>query len=233
MQKLYLYAGFATLVATASAMSDERRYSVGNISAVAVTGVNATISVGPRSGVVLTGSPRDIAQVKLVVENGELRLKPYNSDVFNWKTKLLESISIHITVHRLTEVSIAGAGNVTATGIKSKYFTVSVGGGGSFASPDADVGNIELSIGNGGTIAMGGTCNRADIGIGGSGKIEAAALKCLQTHINTTNGGEIEAYASQSATTVTAGGGAITIYGNPAKRSHTAARGGSVAYLAD
>jgi Putative auto-transporter adhesin, head GIN domain len=230
MLKFFLFAGCALVITAANTEAAERRYSVRGVSALAVTGVNATIVVGPEASLVLSGDRRDLNKVEVAVENGELRLKPYTSSVFNWKSKLLDKVSIQITVTRLTNVSIAGAGNVTASGIKSKYFDVAVGGGGTFTGLDSEVGNIEMSIGDSGSITMSGTCNRADISIGGSANIQAAELKCADTHINTTNGGNVEAYASRSAEIVTVRGGSITVHGNPAKRQTQNVQGGTVSY---
>jgi Putative auto-transporter adhesin, head GIN domain len=222
------------LVLTAASSMDiaaaERRYSISGVSAVAITGVNATIVAGPNASLVMTGEQRDLNKVKVAVENGELRLKPYNSSVFNWKTELLDKITVQITTPHLREVAIAGAGTVTASGIKEKHFEVSVGGGGTFVSLDADVQAVGTSIAGGGTITLGGNCNRADLSIGGSGTLHASTLKCESTHISLAGGGTVEAFASVSATTVTAGGGNVVIYGNPAERKTSTSRGGTVSF---
>jgi hypothetical protein len=225
-------AAFLALSAACStgAVCAERSYSISGVTAVAITGVNATIAIGPKASVVLRGDQRDLNRVEVAVENGELRLKPYNSSVFNWKSELLENITVQITVRALREVSIAGAGNVTASGITGKHFEVYLGGGGTFTGQDVDVRNVELGIAGSGTITLSGACDRADIGIGGSGKIQASALKCKSTHVSLTGGGAVETYASVSATTVIAGGGSVAVFGNPAKRDGSASRGGTVAY---
>ncbi len=211
----------------------QRTYTLPGVNALAVTGVDVTVTNGPHEALVLIGEPRDLARLKFAVENNELRLKPLNSDLTNWKSKLLKGIKVQVSLPKLATVSIAGAGSVTATGIAAKYFDVSVGGGGTFTGLDMQISDAEISVGNVGTIMLSGTCKKASIGMGGGGTIKARDFTCADIDVVTTNGGKIEAYASQSATTHIVSGGDVTIYGNPPKRGRGLVRGGTLTYAGE
>ncbi len=226
-------AGVLLCSAATLAAPVQRTYKLPGVTALAVTGVNVTVTTGPNASLTLIGEPRDLARLKFAVENNELRLKPLNSDLTNWKSKLLKGIEVQVSLPKLATVSIAGAGSVTATGIAAKYFDVSVGGGGTFTGLDMQIGDAEVSVGNVGTITLSGTCKKASIGTGGGGTIKARDFTCAEIDVVTTNGGLVEAFASQTATTHIVSGGDVTIYGNPPKRPRGLVRGGTLTYAGE
>ncbi len=219
--------------APAAAAPVERTFTLSGVTAVAITGVDASLTTGSAALLTLIGEPRDLSRLEFGVENNELSLKPLNSDITNWKSKLLKGITVQVSLPKLATVSIEGAGSVTATGIAAKYFKVSVGGGGTFTGLDAQISDAELSIGSGGSITLSGICKKASIVISGLGTIKTRNLTCADIDIATINGGRVEAFASQSATTHIVGGGDVTIYGNPPKRPRGFVRGGTLTYAGE
>jgi hypothetical protein len=220
-------AGIAA--APANAAPVERALTVPGFTAVSTAGVDVSIKVGSATSLVVIGEAAELAKLEVVVEKGELKLRPKNRG-WSWTSEGLKNVSARITTPSLTEANIAGSGSIVATGINSKKFEVSIGGSGSFTSTDARVDKADLSIGGSGNITIGGACQSADISIGGSGKVRASTLKCSRVDVSIGGSGDVEAYATEFADTSIAGGGDVAIYGNPKKRDKSIAGGGNVTY---
>jgi hypothetical protein len=106
-------------------------------------------------------------------------------------------IVIDVKTPTLSEMVLAGSGDVTATGIWGEGFHANIAGSGD--------------------MALGGQVDNVELMIAGSGDIDAADLKAKSVKVNLTGSGNMAVYASETANINIAGSGNVDCYGHPSQ----------------
>ncbi len=130
------------------------------------------------------------------------------------KLKSRESIDgsrgcrIDITVRSLSEISLAGSGDIEVSRITGNSFDCSLAGSGS----------IELE----------GEVDEVDVSMSGSGDIDARELIAERADVSISGSGDIDVYASEWLDASVSGSGDIRYFGNPAERDRHVSGSGSI-----
>ena len=100
-----------------------------------------------------------------------------------------------LTVTKLDDVSLSGAGSITAQGIKSTGLSVMLSGAGS--------------------MTIGGSAQSQTVIVSGLGSYQAKGFQTASTQVTISGAGSAVVSASQTLNAVVSGAGSITYYGSP------------------
>lgn len=150
---------------------------------------SADISIGSPQSVSVTFDDNLIDDVITEVKNGVLKVHvedSYSSNV---------GLSIKIVTESLENISVSGAGTVTAKDIVAEDFSTNISG----------VGKIRLA----------GEASTLKAQISGAGSLDAEDLKTMAAGVSISGVGKANIHCSQSVNAKISGAGKINIYGNP------------------
>ena len=202
----------AALVALPAAAA-ERDFQVSNFNELGVVGpYDVTVVSGRAPTVHATGEQPDLDELKVEVKSGRLEIGP--RDRLQWKVfKISKPVHIRVTVPSLSEVGLAGSGDINVDRLKGGKVSASVAGSGNLSVGTIDSRNAALSIAGSGDLVAAGRCDSADLSIAGSGDIRAAGLKCQSLSASVAGSGDIAAAASRTAKVSIMGSGDVTVTG--------------------
>ena len=106
-----------------------------------------------------------------------------------------QTILYRLTVRRIDEIGISGAGQVMASGIQTDRFAAVLSGAG--------------------TIAAAGSVDRQTLSLSGAGRYEAANLSSRLADVTISGAGHATIRASRRIEGVISGSGVLEYYGNP------------------
>lgn len=179
-------------------------------------------SVGPQDIVITQGdayevrsegSPEALGLLEVVVEDGELIIRPKGEYGFGFDWGRLSSAKFHVTMPRLEQVSVAGSGNVTVDRIEGEDFAATIAGSGTLAIAALAVDEAEFQIGGSGNLSVSGTAREADISIGGSGEIQAQGLSVQTADVSIAGSGDVDLTVQEDAGVSIMGSGDVNILG--------------------
>ncbi|MES2634278.1 MAG: head GIN domain-containing protein [Pseudomonadota bacterium] len=159
--------------------------------------------------------------VESSVAKGTLRLKPIRKNLrLDGRT-----LKIVVTAKEIHELGVSGAGNITATGLKSPRLELEIAGSGTIDAKQVQTDVLEVSIGGSGTIKVGGTTRQFTAEIAGSGDIEAQQLKADEAKVSIAGSGNASLWPVSSLKASIAGSGDVEYYGDPKMTSSIAGAG--------
>ncbi|MEG1563749.1 MAG: head GIN domain-containing protein [Bacteroides sp.] len=212
-----------------------KKVKVDNFSKISLTGspdIIYTQSDGKPS-VQIYGSDNIVNIVKTVVEGETLVVKFSNNTIIQNSGKL----EIRVSTPKLTEVNVAGSGDITlVNGIKEeKSLSFTITGSGGINGSGISCRNLSLSVqGSGdirlsrianeetrvnvigsGDIELEGNSRVAEFNVNGSGNINAETLKVENLNARVSGSGDISCYATKNLKARVIGSGEIAYKGNP------------------
>lgn len=203
----------------------EMTYQLANFERISTTGPQEVeVTFGETFAVHAEGA---IGQLEVVVEDGELVIRPRNGGDWDWGD--FDSTKINVTMPRLTRVSLSGTGDIAIDQIKGERFSGVIAGGfdGNIRIGQLEVDQAEFTINGLGDIEVAGTARSTNMTINGVGEIQAGDLR-TQTAVIAVNGpGDVELAVEQEANVSVRGPGEVDIEG-PARCTISTAGPGSV-----
>ena len=202
----------------------EMVYRVADFERIAATGPqDVEIEFGETFSVRADGA---VSRLQVVVENGELVIRPRDGTGWEWSD--FASTKIHVTMPRLTRVSLTGSGDITIDRVKGDSFSALVDGfGGSILVDGLEVDQAEFTINGPGDIEAAGTARATRMTINGPGEIQAGELRSQTAAIKVNGPGDVELAVEQEADISVQGPGEVDIDG-PARCSISTSGPGSV-----
>lgn len=201
-----------------------RSYAVRDFDAVALGGTgDVEVRVGGDWSVTATGAPEVLD--KLVIERDGDTLKLGRKRGTSWGKG--DKVRFTVTMPRIEEASIGGAGSITVDRVPSGNFEGNIGGSGRLDIRNLAVDKAEFAIGGSGTVLASGRARALEATIGGSGNLQLKPLSTETAEITIAGAGNVEATASRTADVTILGSGNVTI-GGGAKCSTTKMGGGTV-----
>jgi hypothetical protein len=197
-----------------AAAADSQTYAVVPFEEVSTVGPqDVVIEIGDTQSVRAEGSRDALSQLEAVVENGRLTIRPKNEfrAGFNWGR--LQSATFFVTVPKLTSVALAGSGDVRVGHIEGDRFEGSVAGPGELSIGLLQVDDADLSIAGPGSLVVAGASDQARVSIGGSGEVDAAALKSETATISIGGSGDVALTVESRARISVMGSGDVQIIG--------------------
>lgn len=152
---------------------------------------NVTVTVGGRQSVVVRADSKLINDVTTRVVDGTLTIADTGSFTAT------SPMSVEVSVPSLTALELSGSGQISVSGIKAQWLTVTI-------------------TGNGLLYAIGSTA-QLDVTLSGEGTAQLNQLVADNVSALVTGAGLIEVIARASLVAVIPGDGAIIYGGNPAQ----------------
>ena len=207
----------ALLAATAPAQAAERRFTVSGFEKVQVEGpFQITLTTGKGSNAVATGSAQALDRVSVQVEGRTLRIRP-NRSAWGSAPKPGEGgVSIALSTHELTSVTVAGSGSLSVDKARGMRFDAALSGSGRIAIGSIDVDKLNLQLFGAGSIAASGKTKTLRAAITGQGTLDAAALSADDADIAADTTGTIALGVRRAVKIASSGAGDVTIGGAPA-----------------
>jgi hypothetical protein len=214
-------------VPVAAAQESDQTYEVAEFDHISTVGPqDVAVTFGETFSVRSEGSAEALGQLEVVVDDGELTIRPKNRLRTDWPR--LASATFYITVPRLERVAQAGSGNVRVDRIEGDSFEGAIAGSGELAIDALEVDEAEFSIaGTGSVVVAAGAARETDISIGGRGEVRAAGLRSDVASISIGGVGEVALTVEDEAQVSIMGSGDVDITG-PARCSVSRMGGGEV-----
>ncbi len=198
---------------TESSVEGSLTYQVAAFDEISSVGPQEVIiQLGERATVRSEGSTAALAAFEVVVEDGELVIRPKSGrDQFD--RDALEGVTFVITVPRLIGVALAGSGNMSIDRIENGEFTGTIAGSGDLSIGHMAVDQSTFAIGGSGAIRAQGSSRRTMVEIGGSGEIDGNGLTSETASVEIAGSGDVALNVSRSAEISIVGSGDVEISG--------------------
>lgn len=193
-------------------VSKEER-SVGEFKTLSVKGsMNVYVTQGPVKSAVIEAEDNIIPLILLEKQGDELvvRTKPHTSI----DTK--RDIKVYVTTPNLSEIQLAGSGDIKLENKISNpdAIEVSVSGSGN-VSGALNAPHVKGSISGSGDMSLSGESKELEIGIAGSGNFKGEDLMAETANINIAGSGNANVHASVTLDAKIAGSGNVYYKGSP------------------
>jgi hypothetical protein len=210
-------AALALLAAATPAQAAERRFTVSGFEKVQVEGpFRVTVATGKGSGAVATGSAQALDRVSVQVEGRTLRIRP-NRSAWGAPPRAGEGgVSIALTTHDLSTVSVAGSGSLSVDKARAMRFDAALSGSGQIAIAGVEADRLNLQVLGAGSIKVAGKAKSLRATVTGQGALEAAGLTADDAEIAADTSGTIALGVRRAAKIAASGAGDVTIAGTPA-----------------
>jgi hypothetical protein len=214
-------------VPVAAAQAANSDYDVGDFDQVSTIGPqDVAITIGETYSVRSEGAPEALGQLEVLVDDGELTIRPKDARRTNWHS--LSSATFYVTMPRVERIAQAGSGDVRVDRIEGDSFEGAIAGSGELAIDVLEVEEADLSIAGTGTVAVAaGTAEETEVSIGGRGEVRAAGLRSETASISIGGVGEVALTVEEEAEISIMGSGDVEISG-PARCSVSRMGGGEV-----
>lgn len=189
-------------------------------------------SIGPQDLQVTFGDAFSVraegstADLEVVVENGELVVRPRDGIGSNWNE--LDETTLFVTLPKLTRMHLNGSGEILLDQVTGDSFEALIEGfPGEMHIEGLQVGEAEFTINGGGTIAASGTAGATRVTINGIGEVQAGDLQSQRAAVTVRGPGDVELAVQEEANVSVLGPGEVDIDG-PARCTVSTSGPGSV-----
>ncbi len=173
------------------------------------------------------GSPEALGLLEVVVDDGELIIRPKGDYGLGFDWDRLSSAKFHVTMPRLQQLSVAGSGNVTVDRVEGDDFSANIAGSATLAIAALAVDEANFRIGGSGNVVAAGTAREANVSIGGSGEVQADKLSVETAEVSIAGSGDVALTVQEEADISIMGSGDADISG-PARCSVSRMGSGNV-----
>lgn len=150
--------------------------------------------------------------------SGRVNLSGLNGGTFTLIASGSGRTELSGRVDRLN-AQLTGSGAVSATGLGIGDANINLTGSGSMVLGTVSGRSLSAHLHGSGQIEAGGTVEKLNASVHGSGGANFARLSSLTADLSTHGSGDISVIVKESVVAKSMGGGHITVYGNPAQRT--------------
>lgn len=169
----------------------ERSYAARDFTAVELRGPDdVDVRVGSGFSVRAEGDSDVLDRLKIERDGDKLRVGRIKG-AFQWGDS--KGAKVFVTMPRLAEAAIAGAGDLHVDRVEGSGFEGSIAGSGDLAVGALVVETAKLSIAGSGTLTAAGTATALDASIKGSGDIAADRLAATRADVSIAGAGSVRA----------------------------------------
>lgn len=190
----------------------KRSFQVAAFDRLSVAGpYDVKVVSGGQPGVSATGGEALLDDTEVVVEDGELKIRPKKRDGirFNW-TRGKAVFTVNAAALKAAE--IAGSGDVSVDRVAGD-FEGGIAGSGGLKLASVEGGKLKLGIAGSGGVTAAGKADSVELEIAGSGGIDAAGVAARTASVSIAGSGSVKTNASQSADVTIMGSGNVLVQG--------------------
>src|SRR5713226_7838844 len=205
----------------------EETRQVGDFSGVSVgSGIRATVSIGPKTSVVLTGDDNLLSMIKLEVVDGKLTTRvDYNEGIHP-----SQPIRLTVVTPHLTSAEASGGASLTADATPGPKFVASASGGSKVSVKGVDSKQMFARVSGGGTISISGSVKRFETKLSGGAGLKAQDVPAEALRVSASGGSRVYAQVSSELSARLSGGATVHLKGNPSKREIDTSGGSKIYY---
>lgn len=171
---------------------ESKTYNLTNFSSISLAiPADVFLTQGEGYACVVEGENSIFDKIEVKVEKGGLIIKCKARNFKFPKTK--ERTKIYIKLPTLTEINIAGSGNVNCvTPIDANHLELNVAGSGDIIIPILTVNRVEANVAGSGEIMISGSgrANSAEVNIAGSGDVWLKGIAFNDVEVNVAGSGD-------------------------------------------
>lgn len=177
---------------------------------------NIEVVQSPQTSVTAEGKERLVENLKIWVEEGELKLEMKDRLRFKkWKGSR-PKLTVYISTPELSKVSSEGVGNIKLKNeIKVSELKIDSEGVGNISADNITAGFIKVESDGVGNIALKGSADNLEIESDGVGNVNTKELKSINAKIKSDGVGNVSCHASGLIDIETNGIGNVAYYGKP------------------
>lgn len=215
-QKILIHAVATALTlfifSSATLLSQEEKREVSGFNEISFSlPGELIIEQGNTESLVIRASDEDLQKIITKVEGDHLKI--YTKQGSN----RLGKVTVLVTVKELSELSLAGSGDVQIKGqLKTQELEISVSGSGDVSAMDVRAREMEISLAGSGDVELGGALsNELEISIAGSGDVDASGLQAQEVEVSIAGSGNARVWAEESLEVSIVGSGDVYYKGRP------------------
>ncbi len=212
--------------ATASGSGTTRTYQVAGFNGIDLRGSDdVDVRVGTGFSVRAEGPSDQLDRLKIERDGDTLEVGRQNGTNFGWSKGA--KVTVYVTLPRLTDVSISGAGTMAVDRVEGGGFEGGIAGSGNLEIAALQVDDAKFSIAGSGTVRATGSARNLEVKIPGSGDIDGSKLQAQAAKISIYGSGSVRAIVDGPARVEIMGSGDVDL--GPKARCTTSKMGsGSV-----
>lgn len=212
--KTVLFALLVSLSVNVSAA--ERGYSVTDFDRVRIDGpYKVTIATGRSPSGRAIGSQAGIDGVSVDLQGRTLIVRRNSQTWGGYPGKSAGPVEVRLTTHGLRAATLNGAGSLAIDTIKGQTIDLTVSGSGLLKVGAVAADRLNVTVVGNGRAEVAGKAAIAQLGVRGTGAIDAETLIAKDARIVADGPGDITVAATATASVVSNGAGNITVLGSP------------------
>lgn len=192
----------------------DRTFQVGAFDRITVSGpYDVKVTTGGQPGVRARGGEAVLAETEVVVEDGELKIRPKNKHGNRWSWGKDNQVTMMVSAAAIHGATIAGSGGIDIDRASGGDFTGSVAGSGDLALGRVEANSAKFAIAGSGGVRAAGKVNTLEVSIAGSGDVDLAALTATDAEVSIAGSGNVRATATGTAKVSMMGSGDVEVTG--------------------
>jgi len=186
-----------------------RSYAVEGFDRIAVAGGDdVDVRAGTGFSVRAEGPAEELERLRIARDGNDLIIGR-EKRAFNFSSG--HGVKIFVTLPRLTEANIVGAGTMTVDRIEGAKFEANIAGSGDLNIAALATDAAHITIAGAGTVRAGGAVKRLDVSVLGSGGLDAAGLRAGEADVTVAGSGDVRAAVTGTATVELMGSGNVDL----------------------
>jgi len=217
MSRFIRLAAAIALIGAGAAEAAERNFPTGGgFDRVSnSTPFDVYVHTGKAPSVHAIGTDEALNRLQIENRGGQLHVgtKSGNSWFGGWHWGRGERLRIDVTVPMVSEVSLAGPGNLNVDTVRTRDFGAHLSGPGNINIGSVEASGITLRVSGPGDIAVAGRAARAEMNVSGPGNIHAGKLNLAEANLTVSGPGDIDANVTRNAEVRVSGPGDVRVAG--------------------
>jgi hypothetical protein len=137
-------------------------------------------------------------------------------------------VVVTVDARALEALTLAGSGDIRASGIRGETLTVELGGSGDVTLDDTQVSHLQIRLAGSGDVRGQGRAEKLDVALAGSGDIRLSTLIANAVTVNLAGSGDVDVHADQSLSVTLRGSGDVRYRGGATAIQSSVLGSGSV-----
>lgn len=171
-----------------------------------------TITQGETESLRIEAEDNILPVLESTVSNGQLTLSVQSNAAINSR----KGIHYTLVVKDLSELELAGMGDVTFDGLTTGSLKLNLSGSGDLKLTGVQAADVRVTLNGMGSVVLSGQADSLDLNVKGSGDIDAGELAVKDARISIAGMGSATVWAADTLNAEISGSGNLKYYGEPA-----------------
>lgn len=207
----------AAVLLSSGASAAERGYSVTDFDRIRVDGpYKVTLVTGKSPSARAYGSQAAIEGVVVDLQGRTMIVRRSSQSWGGYPGQSAGPVELRVSTYGLRSAALNGAGSLSIDKVRGQAIELSVAGSGLLKVGAVEADRLTLGVTGNGRAEVAGRALTAQVGIRGTGVVDASALTTNDVKLAADGPGDIRITATRTASVVSNGAGNIVVIGTPA-----------------